>query len=76
MFSGLELTPAYLFTSMVVSSVGFAVFLYGKKQLRVPQLVAGIALMAIPAFVGDPLVLSASSAATMFGLWAALRVGA
>ena len=34
-----------LFTSVVIGLVGLSIFLYGKKQRRAPQLVAGLAMM-------------------------------
>jgi hypothetical protein len=38
----------WLLLSLVPSAVGFVLFVYGKKQGRLPQLVAGIGLMAYP----------------------------
>lgn len=75
-FQGLQLGPGYLFVSLVTSSLGFSFFVYGKKQLRVPQLLAGIALMALPVFVAEPFALLAASAGTGLGLFVALRAGA
>jgi len=34
------LTPNSLFLSLVVSTVGLGLFIYGKKQQRLPQLIA------------------------------------
>ncbi len=48
--------PASLFVGIFIGIVGFAVFLYGKRQSRAPHLIGGIALMAFPYFVsGIPL---------------------
>ncbi|MCA8978359.1 MAG: amino acid transport protein [Planctomycetes bacterium] len=52
----MDLTPASLFTGLITSSIGCGLFLYGKKQARAPQLVAGIVLMALPFFVPDALL--------------------
>jgi hypothetical protein len=56
-----------LLASLLVSSIGFVSFAYGKKQSRVPQMVVGLLLMGFPYFV--------SSVPWMFGIGAAL-VGA
>jgi hypothetical protein len=42
--------PTWLFISIIPSSVGMGLFIYGKKQSRMPQLLAGIALMVYPYF--------------------------
>jgi len=56
-----------LLASLLVSSVGFVSFAYGKKQRRLPQMVAGVGLMGFPYFV--------SSVPWMFGI-AAVLIGA
>lgn len=48
----MNLDPTWLFVSLIPSAVGFALFMYGKKQARWPQLVGGIALMVYPLFTG------------------------
>jgi hypothetical protein len=53
-----------LLASLLVSSVGFVSFAYGKKQRRLPQMLVGVALMGFPYFV--------SSVPWMFGIAAAL----
>jgi hypothetical protein len=40
-----------LLASVLVGSIGLGLFVYGKKQRRVPHLVMGIALMVYPYFV-------------------------
>lgn len=44
----MDLSPEWMLASLVVSSFGFGLFVYGKKQLRMPHLVVGIALMGFP----------------------------
>lgn len=41
-----------LVASFFVGTIGFALAVYGKKQSRLPHLLAGILLMAFPYFVG------------------------
>ena len=67
--------PAYLIVSLIVSSVGFVMFVYGKKQHRPVQLGAGLLLLLIPFFVRDGLVLGIVGAAISATVWGAVRAG-
>jgi len=67
--------PGSLFLSLVVGGVGFVLFVYGKKQERWPQLVAGLVLMIYPYFVGSALPMVVVGAAVVGGLWLAVRSG-
>ena len=44
-----------IIASFIISTVGFSFFIYGKKQGRLPQLIAGMLLMASPFVVRDAL---------------------
>jgi 4-hydroxybenzoate polyprenyltransferase len=46
----MSLDPTWLFLSLIPSGLGFVLFVYGKKQERWPQLVAGLAFMVYPYF--------------------------
>ena len=46
-------SPANLFGSLVFGVVGFAAFMYGKKQARLWTMLIGVALMVYPYFI-DP----------------------
>lgn len=47
-----------LLVSLLLGAAGFVSFSYGKKQGRLPQMVAGVALMIFPYFVSNvPLML-------------------
>lgn len=72
---GMELTAGALCAMLVISSIGFALFVYGKKQVRVPQLVAGVLLMGFPYFVADALWMSGIATALLAGLWLGCRAG-
>ena len=67
--------PTSLFLSFVVGLVGFALFLYGKKQQRTPQLIAGILLMVYPYFTPTVTSMLVIGALIGVGLWWALRIG-
>ena len=71
----MSLDPGLLFLSLVTSGAGFVLFVYGKKQERWPQLVAGIVLMVYPYFV-DTLAMSVGIAAAIVAImWLAIRQG-
>ena len=71
----MDLSPVSLLASLLVSTVGFSLFIYGKKQLRLPQLATGIALMVYPYFVAGPLWVIAMATALVLGLWLAVQSG-
>ena len=72
----LHMSTGSLFVALLVSSVGFGLFLYGRKERRVPQLVAGVALMAFPYVVSGVLPALGIAALVLAGMWAALQAGA
>ncbi len=53
-----------ILASLLIGSVGFVAFAYGKKMSRLPQMLAGILLMGFPYFV--------SNVPWMFGIAAGL----
>jgi hypothetical protein len=71
----MSLDPGLLFLSLVTSGIGFVLFIYGKKQERPPQLVAGLALMAYPYLVSTALMTIIIGIAIVAGLWLAIRQG-
>ena len=70
-----EFSVGGLVASLVVSTVGFSYFLYGKKQLRTPQLAVGMALVAFPYFMTSTALMLAISAAALACLHLVLRAG-
>jgi len=70
----MSLDPGVLLVSLMVSTVGAALFIYGKKQSRLPHLAAGV-LMTLSVFAPGailPLVISALVAGAL--IWA-VRLG-
>ncbi|MDB5325406.1 MAG: hypothetical protein JWM57_975 [Phycisphaerales bacterium] len=55
----------WLLLSMVYSTVGLGMFMYGKKAVRFVPLMAGIALMVVPYFIDSLLWMSVSSIVLM-----------
>jgi hypothetical protein len=71
----MDLDTSSLIASLCVSSIGFVVFVYGKRQQRLPQIVAGLVLMGFPYLVPDVLLMTSIAAVLLIGLWLAIRLG-
>ena len=71
----MSLDPTLLFLSLVPSGIGFVLFIYGKKQQRWPQLVAGLLLMVYPYFATSVLSLATIGAVIGGALTMAIRLG-
>jgi hypothetical protein len=59
---------------MIPSGAGFVLFVYGKKQARVPQLISGLMLMVYPIFATTVTSLVVGGLVIWAGLWWALRL--
>ncbi len=73
--SASSISPAWLFVSLLLGGVGLALFVYGKKQGRIPQLLAGLAFMVYPYFVDSLWLMVGIAALLLGGLWLAIRWG-
>ena len=71
----MDLESGSLVASLIVSSIGFVVFAYGKKLGRLPQVGVGLVLMGFPYFVSDVLIMSIIAAVLLVGLWISVRLG-
>jgi len=71
----MDFSASTLVASLVVSSVGLALFLYGKKQPRFPQLVVGLVMMIYPYFVVGALPMWGIAGALLLSLVALVRLG-
>ena len=60
-----------IFASFLIGTVGLALLVYGKKQLRLPHFAVGLAMMVYPYFVPSTPVM-AGIAAALLGLLALL----
>lgn len=49
----MDFDPTWLALSLLISTVGLALFRYGRKQTRVPQVITGVILMVAPYFFSD-----------------------
>jgi hypothetical protein len=64
-----------ILASMLIGSVGFVSFAYGKKQRRLPQMLIGLALMGFPYFVASVPLMLGIAAALLAALWLMVRLG-
>ena len=71
----MSLDPGVLFLSMVISSLGLGIFVYGKRNARGPQLVVGAALMVFPYFTSAATPLMGIAGLLLAALWWALQLG-
>jgi hypothetical protein len=67
--------PTWLFLSMIPAGIGFVLFVYGKKQQRWPQLVAGLAMMVYPYFTSTITAMMAVGVVICVALWLVVRMG-
>jgi hypothetical protein len=70
-----SLDPTWLFLSLIPSGIGFVLFVYGKKQQRLPHLLAGVVLTVYPYLATSVTSLLAVGAAICLALWLAVRAG-
>ena len=61
--------------SLIPSGVGFVLFVYGKKQVRMPQLVVGLLMMVYPYFTTTVPWLLGVGTLLVAGLWYAIKLG-
>jgi len=71
----MDLSTSALLGSLVVSSLGFGLFRYGKQQLRMPQLSVGLTMMIYPYFVSGPLPTWGLAGGLLLGLFIGIRSG-
>ena len=71
----MNLDATWLMLSLIPSGVGFVLFVYGKKQVRMPQLVVGLVMMVYPYFTTTVPALLGVGALLVAGLWYAIRLG-
>jgi hypothetical protein len=69
----MDIPIAVLVTGFLFSTVGFSLFLYGKKQGRLPQLIVGGLMMLLPLVVPGALWITVTELGTLGALWLALR---
>ena len=71
----MNLDPTWLFLSLIPSGIGFVLFVYGKKQERMPLMLGGIVFSVYPYFTSSSVALIGVGAALGVGLWLLVRAG-
>jgi hypothetical protein len=71
----METNSSNLMASMLIGTIGMGIFMYGKKQQRIPQLIAGLVLMAYPYLVDDASWMFGIGAGIVAALFFAVRYG-
>jgi len=71
----MDFSPGALLASTVVSGIGFGVFTYGRKQVRMPQLAGGTAMMVAPYLIGGAGAILGIGAGLGLAVWLAVRAG-
>jgi hypothetical protein len=72
---GVDVDANAILASILVGTVGLGVFIYGKRQSRLPHMIAGIGLMAYPYFVSNVLLMAGIAMALLAALWLVVRLG-
>lgn len=67
--------PTWLFLSLIIGGGGLALFIYGKRQGRIPHLVAGLILMGYTYVVTSTLWMLVIAAIIIGALWWVVRMG-
>jgi hypothetical protein len=70
-----NLSLPWLFATMVASTLGFGVFTYGRKEVRIPQIVVGVMLMIVPGFIDSTTLVWGLTGASLGALWVGTRLG-
>ena len=71
----MDISIGALVAGFLVSTIGFSLLLYGKKQARIPQLIVGCLMLVAPFVVPGALWISVAGVAAIGGLWFAVRMG-
>lgn len=71
----MELDLTLLIVSILPSSIGLVLFVYGRKEHRWPQLAAGVLLMVYPYFANTMTTMLVTGAAICAALWYVVRLG-
>ncbi|HEX8792198.1 MAG TPA: hypothetical protein VF765_14690 [Polyangiaceae bacterium] len=71
----MDLDANAILASIMIGTVGLGVFIYGKRQSRLPQMIAGVVLMAYPYFVSNVLLMAGIAMGLLAALWLVVRLG-
>jgi len=64
-----------LLASILPSSIGLVLFVYGKRQGRVPHMAMGVVMMIFPYFIPSIPIMLGITAVLCLALWLGVRQG-
>ena len=71
----MDLSSGGLFLSLAIGTVGAGLFIYGKKQHRLPQMIGGLLLSFYPYFISNLWLMAGIAIAIVAGVWVAVLRG-
>ena len=71
----MNLDPTWLALSMIIGAIGLGLFVYGKRESRLPHLVIGLLFMVYPYFTPNITSLVLVGAILSGCLWYLVRTG-
>jgi hypothetical protein len=71
----MNIDPAYLVASLVVSGVGFVLFKFGRSQQRFSFTVTGLLMLVYPYFITNVAWMLAVLPVLLLLLWVATQMG-
>ncbi len=71
----MDLDGNSLLASLLIGLVGTAIFMYGRRQSRFPQMLVGAVLVVFPYFVSSVALMAGIAVGLVLALWGATRIG-
>jgi len=71
----MDIDATWFLGSLLVGGIGFVAFMYGKKQKRLPQMLAGVVMFVYPYFVSNIWIMLGIAAAILIAMFVAIRSG-
>jgi hypothetical protein len=71
----MDLSSGALFLSLLIGAVGAGLFIYGKKQGRLPQMLGGIVLSFYPYFISNLWLMGGIAVVIVAAVWVAALKG-
>ena len=71
----MDFDPGSLLASLLVSSVGFVLLVYGRRMSRLPHGLAGLVMLIFPYFVPGVFPVLALGAVIAAALWVLVKLG-
>jgi hypothetical protein len=71
----MDLDGNSLLASLIIGLFGTAIFVYGRRQSRLPQMLVGAVLVVFPYFISSVALMAAIAVGLVVALWGATRIG-